>query len=147
MPAIALDVFLSSMRAALRAVEASVRAEAERRERDDASAVLNLAIPTSPAEDAPVEMLSLPLTLFRDRRRQNLAALSIVFDGRLRDRRRGRIAPGMHIQVGRTWRDRLLRRRFHRVSLSFRASDDWQARVDIDGRPVIVPSRQPSCAG
>jgi hypothetical protein len=109
---------------------------------------LRVQLPRGPAPDAPCDPLVLPLSQFRDRRIPQIAMLSVEFDCRLRFRKHRRHKePQLHLQIGKPRFAWLSRGKLHHVRIAYLATSAWQPLVEIDGRPMPLPSAATAAGG
>jgi hypothetical protein len=100
---------------------------------------LHVEIPRGAADDAPLDPVVIPLRWFRDWRVPQVTEFSVDFACRLQyERARGgapELVIDLHPPGNRWWRQP----RTHHLRIAFRAADDWQPNVSLDGRAVGLP--------
>lgn len=109
---------------------------------------LCVQIPQGPAEDAACVPVTLPMSLFRDRRLPQIAMLSVEFDCSLHfPRLNGLAAPQLHLDIARPRFAWLSRRKLHHVRIVYQSSNAWQPQIEVNGRVMPLPSTAPAEGG
>ncbi|MDQ0010991.1 hypothetical protein J2T07_003197 [Luteibacter jiangsuensis] len=140
------DTLLYGLREAVCAADESLGARRQALRRDDEKHALHAWVPVSPAADAELEPVVIPLRMFRDNRRPHISVMSIEFEGRfLLRRERGVSKPRLVIEIGKPRFRWFSRGGMHHVRISYRSADAWQPCVEVDGKVVDLPP--PAMAG
>jgi len=135
-----LDTFMYGLRMAIMAADEAVRARRESVLRGDIGRHLQVHIPESPAVDAPLVPMVIPLHLFRDPGNPRMAFLSVEFDVRFRQRRiRGERRPVLLLDMRKPRLRWFGRGAMQRLRISYRLTDHWEPRVELDGRVLSLP--------
>lgn len=135
-----LDTLMFGIRTAVIAADEAVRRRRETTLQADAARVLHVEIPQSPADDAPLVPVVVPLRSFRDPRHPRVTFLSVEFDVRFKQRRvPGEARPALFLDMGKPRFPWFSRRSMHRLRITYRSVDDWSPTIELDGRHVDLP--------
>ncbi|KAF1008871.1 MAG: hypothetical protein GAK28_00503 [Luteibacter sp.] len=135
-----LDTLMFGLRMAVMAADEAVRDRRESLLRGDESKTLQVEIPETPANDAPLTPVVLSLRSFRDPRSPRVTSLSVEFDVRFRQRRvRGESRPALFLDMDKPRFPWFSRRPAHRLRITYRAADDWMPVLELDGRTLDLP--------